>query len=359
MERRRRKGTAVAVSGGVDSLCALLMLKNSGHDVFAIHALLAEEDTDKEFALQTVCRSLGVELVIVDLRPVFVKHVIAPFVESYASGHTPNPCAICNKFIKFGALLEKSLELGADMLATGHYANIDLMDGKPILRMAADDAKDQSYFLALLKPESLSKIHFPLAGLTKSQCRAIVAANGLSVPVGNESQDICFLQSGEGYGCFLRERAPELGLRLSENGPIYLQNASGERKIMPLEHNGLWNYTLGQRRGLGIPYSEPLYVTGKDVEANALFVGPKECCLMHGCVAYGGSVFVSPDKWPEEIFVKLRYKQKIVPAKVDVAAGRLRIDLNEPQFPSDTGQIAAIYNNVGMILASGIITEIY
>lgn len=360
MERRTgRKCVGIAVSGGVDSLCALLLLKNSGHDVFAIHARLAEADEGNERALRAVCGSLGVDLEIVDLRDAFAKHVIAPFIESYASGHTPNPCASCNKFIKFGALLDAAAEMGADMLATGHYARIGRLDGWPVLRAAADSSKDQSYFLALIEPERLSKASFPLAGLSKCECRAIVAAKGLNAPVEQESQDICFLRTGGEYGCFLQEKAPQLGISLPNNGPVYLQNASGERKRLPFEHKGLWNYTRGQRRGLGVPHTEPLYVTGKDVEANALLVGPRDCCLMHGCMAEGGQVFVSADKWPEELFVKLRHRQKTMPARVEIARGSLRITLHEPQFPSDTGQIAAVYDNEDMILASGIITDMF
>ena len=240
---------AVAVSGGVDSLCALLRLREQGHDVLALHGLFLPDAASSGLrpapegprlltaaealaaplppasrqaveGLQTACGQLGIPLHVADMRAVFDREVVTPFVRAYARGRTPNPCALCNRAIKFGALLDAALSLGADRIATGHYAR--LLDGPagPVLAAADDLAKDQSYFLSLVPLERLRRAVFPLARQDKAASIAQVKDAGLAVPVPQESQEICFIPAGEdAYRAFLERRWQAEGLSLPGSGP--------------------------------------------------------------------------------------------------------------------------------------------
>ena len=287
---------AVAVSGGVDSLCALLRLREQGHDVLALHGLFLPDAASSGLrpapegprlltaaealatplppasrqaveGLQTACGQLGIPLHVADMRAVFDREVVTPFVRAYARGRTPNPCALCNRAIKFGALLDAALSLGADRIATGHYAR--LLDGPagPVLAAADDLAKDQSYFLSLVPRERLRRAVFPLARQDQAASIAQVKDAGLAVPVPQESQEICFIPAGEdAYRAFLERRRQAEGLSLPGSGPVLLEEADSDGRpvLRPLaRHEGLWRYTEGQRRGLGIAHSEPLYVLRK------------------------------------------------------------------------------------------------
>ena len=224
---------AVAVSGGVDSLCALLRLRGEGHDVLALHGLflpdapssgprpapegprlltaaealaapLPPASRQAVEGLQTACGQLGIPLHVADMRAVFDREVVTPFVRAYARGHTPNPCALCNRAIKFGALLDAALSLGAGRIATGHYARLQDGPAGPVLAAADDLAKDQSYFLSLVPLERLRRAVFPLARQDKAASIAQVKDAGLAVPVPQESQEICFIPAGEdAYRAFL------------------------------------------------------------------------------------------------------------------------------------------------------------
>lgn len=274
---------AVAVSGGVDSLCALLRLREQGHDVLALHGLFLPDAASSGLrpapegpclltaaealaaplppasrqaveGLQTACGQLGIPLHVADMRAVFDREVVTPFVRAYARGRTPNPCALCNRAIKFGALLDAALGLGADRIATGHYAR--LLDGPagPVLAAADDLAKDQSYFLSLVPLERLRRAVFPLARQDKAASIAQVKDAGLAVPVPQESQEICFIPAGEdAYRAFLERRWQAEGLSLPGSGPVLLEEADSDGRpvLRPLaRHEGLWRYTEGQRRGL-------------------------------------------------------------------------------------------------------------
>lgn len=281
---------AVAVSGGVDSLCALLRLSREGHEVLALHGLFlpdATADGPTPDGLRAACRKLGLEFHIADLRDRFRQDVMEPFAAAYARGETPNPCALCNQSIKFGALQDAAAALGADLLATGHYARLapaaeynadwaatlPASPGRPPVMLAAgaDAAKDQSYFLALVPPRRLQRALFPLERRTKAESVAEVAAAALATPVPDESQEICFIPASEdAYRDFLRRRWAAQGLPVPPEGPVMLEDG---REIG--RHHGLWQYTEGQRKGLGIAWSEPLYVLRKDRKRNILFVGPR------------------------------------------------------------------------------------
>ena len=381
---------AVAVSGGVDSLCALLLLRRAGHEVFALHALLGQPAVcgapGAPDGLEAACRTFDVPLEVVDLRAAFAREVITPFARAYAGGLTPNPCARCNRSIKFGALMDAALGLGAEALATGHYARLAPRSAQgasgPFLAMAAHTAKDQSYFLSLVPRERLARALFPLAGLTKTACRALVAGAGLEVPLPGESHDICFAPGGvDAYREFLARQWQDLGITPPGAGPVLLcegaepaaDNADGQPCAMSSPqapphaghlrrigtHAGLWRYTEGQRRGLGLAYAEALHVLRKDIGTNALIVGPRSCLGMRGCIAGEVNVLVAPGAWPGHPLVRCRYGGAAVPARVRAEGEKLRIDFEEGCFTSAPGQVVTLYDEDGVVLAGGVVEEIF
>ena len=364
---------AVAVSGGVDSLCALLRLSREGHEVLALHGLFlpdATADGPTPDGLRAACRKLGLEFHIADLRDRFRQDVMEPFAAAYARGETPNPCALCNQSIKFGALQDAAAALGADLLATGHYARLapaaeynadwaatlPASPGRPPVMLAAgaDAAKDQSYFLALVPPRRLQRAHFPLERRTKAESVAEVAAAALATPVPDESQEICFIPASEdAYRDFLRRRWAAQGLPVPPEGPVMLEDG---REIG--RHHGLWQYTEGQRKGLGIAWSEPLYVLRKDRKRNILFVGPRNRLGMRACRARQVVLHVPPRFWPDEVLARVRHRQRPSPARTVCDGTSLRITPHEPQFPGAPGQIAAVYGPQGHMLAGGILDRL-
>lgn len=354
---------AVAVSGGVDSLCALLLLRRAGHDIIALHGHFLErhslDDASRE-RLESACRALGVDLFIADLAKQFTASVIEPFLAAHAAGRTPNPCALCNRSIKFGSLLGHALSLGADALATGHYASLvpnPYNDApKRIIAPGADARKDQSYFLAMVPAQALSRMLLPLANLAKTECRKMIAQGGLEIPVAAESHDICFMDSS--VGAFLKKSAPDVFR--PNPGAIYLlePGASPGQPQRLGRHYGLWNYTEGQRRGLNLPHREPLYVLRKDHESNSLFVGPRSSLGMIGCMAENLNFHVDPAHWPERIQVKLRFSHKPLSAAIEFKDRKAIIHLADVAFPTAPGQIASFHDEAGRLLGGAIVEKI-
>lgn len=350
---------AVAVSGGVDSLCALLLLRQAGHEVLALHGLMHDSGAANPLpGLEAACASLGVPLHVVDLRQAFAERVRHPFARSLCEGQTPNPCAVCNARIKFGALFDAAMDCGCTHLATGHYARLERGPAGPWLGRAADSGKDQGYFLALVPQERLERVIFPLEGRTKDENRATVAAAGLDVPVPRESQDICFLPPGDASELDWAVLAGPSRLSQPPAGPILLRADDGTLREVG-RHRGLWRYTLGQRRGLGVAYSEGLYVLEKDCAANSLVVGPRAMLGAGGCVTGRANLFCPPKVWPAQVFARLRYRHKAVPASVAMDEERcLLITFAETQFPPAPGQIAAVYDSDGHLLAGAPVSRV-
>jgi tRNA-specific 2-thiouridylase len=358
---------AVAVSGGVDSLCSLLLLRDQGYRLLALHALLLPQASSAPANLAKACADLDVPLHVLDMRSAFRAHVLSPFAAAYARGETPNPCALCNRSIKWGSLLDAALELGADMLATGHYAGLQkspLPEAPPLLASAADRSRDQSYFLALVPAERLRRALFPLAELQKHEVRSRVAEAGLPIPLPEESQDICFVQSTNrdastgirAYGSFLEAYWQKEELPQARSGPILLLDATG-RKCRIGSHAGLWRYTEGQRKGLGIAHSEALFVLDKDVQNNALIVGPRELLGIDGCCTGPANINLPEAFWPDSLLIRLRHRQQPVPGTVCLHDGCLHITFPAPCFPGAPGQLAAVYDGAGRLLAAGIIEK--
>jgi len=349
---------AVAVSGGTDSLMALALLREAGHAVMAVHARFLPpradglpDDSDRVAAgLAAICASLGAPFLDLDLRAEFEAAVIAPFVTAYASGRTPNPCSLCNPRLKFGALADHAREHGAPRLATGHYARLETSpEGGARLFPAADASRDQSYFLALVPPADLAGAVFPLAGRHKTDLRAALARRGLSPPLPRESREVCFIP-GDDYRAFLLSR----GEALSGPGPILLADG---RQVG--RHQGLWRHTVGQRRGLGVAWSEPLYVLGRDGRRNALVVGPRAELDVTECQATDVNFLVDPADWPKSLLVQTCYRQKPRPARAEVLQGPdgacLHVALASAAPRPAPGQTLVVRDPAGMVLAGAIL----
>ncbi len=356
---------AVAVSGGMDSLYALHSLHKEGHDLIALHGrFLASSGEasgsvppDPSAGLKEFCDCLGVPFHCLDLRQEFECRVIAPFCRAYLAGQTPNPCAACNAAVKFGALWEAAVSLGATRLATGHYVRLLPCPeaGNRLLPAVGEDiSKDQSYFLALTPIERLRASLFPLGGKRKSDIRRELEAAGITPPLPGESQEICFVPDND-YRAFLMAR----GVKLPGPGPVL--DASGKRLGA---HQGLWRHTEGQRRGLGIAAERPLYVLRKDTAANALIVGPADQAASLGCEAAPANYLLDPALWPTDLLARVRYRQPAQPARVEFGPGMhgepgsFRIRFATPQPAPACGQVAAVYDTHGFLLAGGIITSV-
>ena len=352
---------AVAVSGGTDSLAALILLKRQGYDVLALHGRFLPHGGDgpgPSDELQRILDGLGVRLVALDLRDAFRRAVIEPFVEAYRAGLTPNPCAACNRAVKFGTLLDKAMDMGCTSLATGHYARLEGAAANPVLRRGADPAKDQSYFLSLVPLERLARAAMPLGGRTKDEARALLNELGVTPPLPAESQEICFVPRDD-YCAFL-EALP--GAPLPGPGPILLVDRATGEEIEVGRHQGLWRHTQGQRRGLGVAWAEPLYVLDKDCDRNALIVGTAPQAMAGGCRARRVNVLVPPERWPGTILAQTRYRQQARPVEARLESSdeddSLTIIFNEPRGLPAPGQVVALYAPDGTVLAGGVIAEV-
>jgi tRNA-specific 2-thiouridylase len=334
---------AVAMSGGVDSAVAALLERERGADVVAITVKLwADPDTDGAKACcspeavlgaRGLAHSLGIPHFTLDLEEEFRRRVVGRFIDGYAAGNTPNPCVLCNGEVRIAAMVDLAERLGASRLVTGHYARIVEDADGPLLASAADEAKDQSYMLAALPPRLLGRLDFPLTELTKPEVREIAARHGLSVAKKPESQDLCFL-AGQGKRGFLRRH----GGLVDNDGAVL--DASG-RAVG--RHRGHHNFTVGQRRGIGVSAPEPLYVTATDAVANTVTVGGREeletrSVHIRNAILHrdGGRVDA----------VRLRYHSRALPASIGTAgAGRheaLDIALGEDFLGASPGQTAVL-----------------
>ena len=333
MQAESRKKIAVAMSGGVDSSVSAALLIDAGHEVIGITMRLFDGATTAVDDAAQVAAYLGIPHHVASFEGNFAAEIKNYFISEYQSGRTPNPCARCNKLIKFGALLEMAKELGADYLATGHYARIVTgADGRPHLLQAANLAKDQSYFLFALNREQLPQIIFPLGDIpNKSEVRRMAAARGIPVAQKDDSQDICFIPDGDYIG-FLENNgvAAEPGDFVLEDGKVVGR------------HQGIHRYTVGQRRGMGIAWSEPLYVIRIEPETNRVVVG------LEGEL-YRPGFTIDNCNWLQSLrqvglTCKIRYRHKAVPCQVELLAdGRAAVTFAQPEKGVTPGQVAVFY----------------
>lgn len=338
----------IAMSGGVDSTACALLLKDH-YRVKGFFMQLAQPNfREQKSRVESIADKIGIPLQVIDLRQEFEKKVLNYFSGSYFQGLTPNPCVICNREIKFGLFLDSILNAGLDKMATGHYSRIQNIDNIFRLYTGDDPRKDQSYFLSRLTQKQLAKILFPLGDKTKSDIYSFVKEYGFDDFEGQESQDICFLENSE-IGSFLEHRVADREL----TGPIV--SASGKQLG---SHRGLYRYTIGQRKGLGISSDAPLYVIGLDVKRNAVVVGGNE-------ELFKKRLLVKDVHWlaetqpdiTKEYKVRIRYSHRGSTAQIHLHDNnRGEIIFHEPQRAVTPGQFAVVYDDAEL-LGSGIIEQ--
>jgi len=360
--KKKNKLIAVAMSGGVDSSLAAALLKNEGYSVFGITIRTwPKEECGQSFGraccnldsvtrARAVANQLGIPYYVVDFSAHFKKEVIDYFCAEYLLGMTPNPCVICNQRLKFGKLLDKAISLGAQTIATGHFANVsrDEESGRFLLKEGADKLKDQSYFLFMLSQEQLARSVFPLGDFTKERVRSAAKRLKLHTYDTASSQDVCFVQD-DGYAEYIKKKT---GVEI-RTGEI----VDTHGKVLG-SHKGIPYYTIGQRRGLGIAHGQPLYVTSIDVAHNRIVVGEKKAVMKK-------SVIVNRINWiavekldkPVTAMVKIRYNHAKARAEICPSGeGSVRIDFDQPQAAPTPGQAAVFYDN-DIVLGGGWIKE--
>lgn len=361
---------AVAMSGGVDSSVAAAVLKAQGHDVVGLTMKLwvcsaanpdqAEHEAD--LAKRTrgdvccspedvqdakdVCASLGVPHYVLEMAEDFDRQVIDQFIDDYARARTPNPCVRCNERVKSKGLLNKARALGCERLATGHYARIDTdpRTGKYRLRTGLDSSKDQSYFLFPLTQEELACFHFPLGEVPKQEVRRVAQQLGLNVADKRESNEVCFITDND-HGRFLRERVPDL----FKPGPVVFVDG----RIIG-EHQGLIGYTIGQRKGLGVAWTEPLYVVRLDQATNTVVLGPDPALYASGLEARDMHwISGEPVSGTAKTSAKIRYRTPASACTVEAeATGKALLRFDEPVRAVTPGQAVVLYDG-DVVLGGG------
>ena len=332
------KKILVAMSGGVDSTAAAIVLKNQGFDVAGSTMLLRDGGEKDVEDARAAAERIGIPFFPMDFRKEFFENVITPFMEVYEAGGTPNPCVVCNRTMKFGLFLDKALSMGFDAMATGHYSKIEEKNGRFFLRMSRDRAKDQTYMLCGLSQFQLAHTVFPLGEIEdKDHTRAIVEKMGL--PRKHDSQDICFVPDGD-YLAYLKEHGvtPKPGNFVSPEGKVYGP------------HRGMEAYTIGQRRGLGLAFGERAYVLGK--QGNDVILGQEN--QLYSDTVQVVNVNYQPIEKPEgpmRVQARLRYTTKLYDATLIPEEWGCTLKFDAPQRAVTPGQTAAFY--VGDMLVVG------
>ncbi len=345
----------VAMSGGIDSAVAALLLIKQGYSVDGATMLLCnrilKDGTNASLAdikdAQAICKSLGIEHKVLDMTEEFHSTVIKDFVDTYLDGATPNPCIVCNQHLKFGALLHRAIDMGADYIATGHYAKIEKADnGRYLIKKAEDAKKDQTYMLWSLSQHQLSHTLFPLGSLTKAEIRDIGAGAGFVNAHKSDSQDICFVPDGD-YASFIEDKlgyAYPKGNYVDECGNVLGQ------------HKGMIHYTIGQRKGLGISMGRHIFVTKKDAATNTVTLADEDR-LFTNTVVIRNTNLIPFDRLDGRIRVeaKIRYSQATAPAYAEkTGEDEITLTFDTPQRAPARGQSAVMYDG-DILIGGGII----
>ncbi len=349
----------IAMSGGVDSSVAAYLMTSAGYDCVGVTMKLYNNEDiglskrhtccslDDVLDARSVAGKLGMPFYVLNFTDGFKETVIARFVAAYADGRTPNPCIDCNRYMKFDKLFVRAQELGLDYVVTGHYAQIDKdSSGRYLLKKAVDLTKDQSYVLYSMTQQQLAHTIFPLGGMTKAHVREIAQAQGFDNAQKHDSQDICFVPNGD-YAAFIEQYT---GVK-SQPG-----NYIGTDGQILGRHKGIIHYTIGQRKGLGIPFPQPMYVTRIDPQANTVTLGAEETLFTRD-LTVGGLNLIAADRLdhPMRLKAKVRYRQQEQWCEVvQTDDDRLQIRFEEPQRAITRGQAAVLYDG-DIVVGGGVI----
>jgi len=349
-----KKRALIAMSGGVDSAAAAILMREAGYECIGVTMKLIADGGSKCCSLEDIndaraaAWKLEIPHYVLNSTADFTRHVIEPFIESYQKGETPNPCIECNRYLKFYFLLRRAAELEAEILVTGHYAQTEKSGDRWLLKKGADARKDQSYVLYMMSQQALSGTVFPLGKLTKAEVRELAAAGGLVNARKEESQDICFAADGD-YAAFIER---------------YTGKPSPEGDITDIDgrilgrHRGLIRYTLGQRRGTGVACNVPVYVAAKNAASNTLVVGEEASLYSKSFTACRINLIACDNLFkPERLKVKVRYLQKEQWALVEQTGDdSIRVVFEEPQRAVSPGQAAVFYDG-DVVVGGGTIGE--
>jgi len=336
------KRALIAMSGGVDSAVAAMLMQEAGYECIGATMKLIANNGSKCCSLQdindarAVAWKLEIPHYVLNYIQYFTRYVIEPFIDSYEKGDTPNPCIECNRYLKFSLMLRKAMELDAEKLVTGHYARVEKYGERWLLKKGADHEKDQSYVLYMMNQEALSRTVFPLGKMTKKEVKELAAGKGFSNADKEESQDICFVDNGD-YADFIESYTG----KTFPHGDI----TDTDGKVLG-RHRGLIRYTLGQRRGTGVACNFPVYVAAKNTATNTLVIGAEASLYSASLTARQINLIACENLFqPQRLTVKVRYLQKEQWASVEqIEPDTVRIVFEEPQRAITSGQAAVFYD---------------
>ena len=352
---------AVAMSGGVDSSTAAAMLRAEGHNVVGLTMQLWNQrrlagregmpeqvtgrccSLDDVYDARRVAETIGIPYYVVNHEDRFERDVVRPFVAEYLSGRTPIPCSLCNNHLKFDQLLTVARQIGADSVATGHYARVEFDDtsGRWLLKRPTDRSKDQTYFLFGLTQEQLSRSLFPLGGMSKPEVRELARKHGLALAGKPDSQEICFVPGGD-YKNFLDAYLAEQGESFPETAG---ELVTTDGRVIG-EHNGIHNFTVGQRKGLGVATGSPLYVLQIKGDKRQVVVGEQEKLYSKSLLTRRINLISVADLLePRRVTVKIRHRHEAAPAKIEkTGTDEILVTFDEPQRAITPGQAAVFYD---------------